>query len=154
MTNESLPPETADESWGDYLAPVAVAYDVDANGQAETVAVDSDSDGVADTVFVDTDEDGAADAVVLDTNADGVTDTTMFYLDQDGVVEETVGSGADPTADQYSWDATYADPADDITTADVAQAQEDAEGAERFNEGLNANYDVLDAGGGMNMDLS
>ena len=57
--------------------PVAIALDVDGDGQVDAVGVDTDGDGVIESVGVDVDGDGKIDAVGVDTDGDGHVDTLI-----------------------------------------------------------------------------
>lgn len=72
-------------------------FDMDGDGEIDTVAYDSDGDGVVDSFASDTDGDGVMDTFASDSNGDGVIDDMAYDSDGDGMVDtvemDTDGDG-------------------------------------------------------------
>lgn len=74
-----------------------VGYDVDGDGNIDTFESDTDGDGVMDTFASDTDGDGVMDSFASDSNGDGVIDDVAYDSNGDGMVDtiemDTNGDG-------------------------------------------------------------
>lgn len=71
-----------------------IGYDVDGDGDIDTFEMDSNGDGVMDTFASDTDGDGVMDSFARDSNGDGVIDDVAYDSNGDGMVD-TVEMDAD-----------------------------------------------------------
>lgn len=74
-----------------------IGYDVDGDGDIDTFEMDSNGDGVMDTFASDTDGDGVMDSFARDSNGDGVIDDVAYDSNGDGMVDtvemDTDGDG-------------------------------------------------------------
>lgn len=81
------------------------AWDLDGDGDFETVQLDANqdgyvdglmldqnNDGLFDTVAVDNNQNGYYEAAVYDTNADGYLDTSVVDNNENGVADSSEGS--------------------------------------------------------------
>ncbi|HZC69514.1 MAG TPA: hypothetical protein VE442_02350 [Jatrophihabitans sp.] len=128
--------------------PSAAAFDLNADTVPDTVVVDTNADGVADVEAFDLDADSVPDVAVVDTNADGVADA-VFDISEDvpAAPEDSPETTATP-ADETDLAGDSFTPPDEVTDADLEQAQADLDYSESMSEYSETSLDAA------SMDLS